>query len=65
MNALRSKPFAKCAINSLLLCNGRLDANKIFKSRGLSDCDRYQKRKDKCSETKKKKKKDNNDDKMG
>ena len=44
MNTLRIKPSAKCAINSLLLCNGRLDANKMCKSRGLSDCDKYQNR---------------------
>ena len=44
MNTLRIKPSAKCAINSLLLCNGRLDANKMCKSRGLSYCDKYQNR---------------------
>ena len=44
MNTLRIKPYAKCAINSLLLCNGRLDTNKMCKSRGLSYCDKYQNR---------------------
>ena len=44
MNTLRIKSFAKCAINSLLSCNGRHDANKMCKLRGLSDCDKYQNR---------------------
>ena len=44
MNTLRIKPYAKCAKNSLLLCNGRLDTNKMCKSRGLCYCDKYQNR---------------------
>ena len=54
MDTLRIKPYAKCAINSLLLCNGRLDAKKNVQiERAFPIVTNTKTEEDKCSETKK------------
>ena len=55
MNTLRIKPYAKCAINSLLLCNGRLVQTKCANREAFPIVTNTKTVEDKCSETKKKK----------